>query len=184
MAATAHRLSGIDTAARTATCTACGSVRITSKGEGKWRCATKDASKKKAWRKANPDKVKADHLRAMAKRATGVRAPHSIDDHDMLTLTGVCPEDGAVDIRRHGRGWVCSTQQYCRCDTELLWLLAPNGSELSIDLCTDCCKVWANWLVNQGLIEPVIDLLKDFGSDSNRIDWAKALSELGELEAA
>jgi hypothetical protein len=57
-----HRLTEVDTVNRTANCASCGKVKIRSRGNNQWRCATHQNEKcklyKRAYRQAKKDMLK------------------------------------------------------------------------------------------------------------------------------
>ena len=57
-------------------------------------------------------------------------------------------------VGRHGRGWVCSTKQHCNCEDEVRWAYVAAG----VALCESCCFALARGFVQEGLLEPVLEL--------------------------
>ncbi len=172
-----HRLLTKSPATRRAICSECGDTDMAKKGKY-WRCANKDRNRSKAWRQTNPNEARG-HRATWQSKQPGRIKPHELLAKDMLTLSGDCRTCGEVDIRRHGRGWVCRSQPHCKCYTTFteaspLWLYTPAGYFTFIELCEPCCYLLARGFASQGLIEPVIEMTWPQG----RTAWDTAVHEL------
>lgn len=88
----------------------------------------------------------------------------------MSTLTGECATCGPATIGRHGRGWVCYTRQHCTCENEIRWAYLP----AEVSLCEPCCFALARGFVQEGLLEPVVEMKWP----ENRVYWDQAVDEL------
>lgn len=166
--ATTHRLLTKEPATRTGMCSECGSTRIARKG-AYWRCAGVNAARVSTWRHANPVQARAHRRRSTARWRQKPRA-HELLARDMGTLTGECAECGPVSIVRYGRGWMCGSRQGCRCEDEVRWAYTTAG----VALCEPCCYALARGFVQEGLLEPVIEMTWP----ESRVSWDQAAREL------
>lgn len=93
-----HRLTEVDKGARTANCAVCGPTRIASKGDGRWRCATKKAEHNRRHAKAHPETVRRNRMYRPS--------PHKLSTRDgSRTWCAKCEE--VVEPVAQGRGWMC-----------------------------------------------------------------------------
>lgn len=169
----AHRLLTKNLETRTGTCSECGTTDISPSG-AYWKCASAVRSRTKAWKTLNPDRAKAQKQRNITRRLDKPRE-HELESLDALNLIGTCVKDGPVDIFRAGRGWVCErVAQHCKCDTDVLWGFETPEGRRYLDMCAACWETWANWLVHQGELEPVLDRTWP----GNRVPWDQAVLTL------
>lgn len=116
-----HSLAERDVERRTATCSACGPVKIQRAGNG-WTCGTRANAQSRKQKRKNPD-----------------RDRESKTEHT-LVAPGVCAKCGPVNQVANGRGWMCAKraaelgrvnhqdkpQGYCRdcqiLDGDIVWL--------------------------------------------------------------
>lgn len=164
-----HRLLTADPVTRTGTCSECGTTPLAKKG-ARWRCATANRGRVSAWKQAKPGKAEGQRGR-WRNRQVGRLRPHQLISKDMVTLTGECRDCGPITITRVGRGWSCfaAAGVGCPCD-DIRWYYVL----ADVSLCELCCYALARGFVQQGLLEPVLELTWP----DNRVSWDTAVYEL------